>query len=227
MYFGDSSLLPSNYFCSFSAMEDKRIGANIRRIREGLRMSMSELARRSGVNKGNLSRVERGRLGISLEKLHDVALALNLRDASILLQDESNVAMVPSQAHKLPILSWQQAGSMRVSGPQDGPMQEYALFNITASAETFALRIENDSMSPRLNVGDIIAVDPKKEVTPGCLVVAQVGDSKLLRQYRELGHQKGKPVFELVPLNPLYAARRSDKEKIKIIGVATHTQQTL
>jgi len=187
-------------------------------------MSLSELARLSEVDKGNLSRLEKGTLGTSLAALERIAKALNLSTAD-LLNDVGNVSDVTSGARKIPLLSWKNAGESR---NQDGAMPEYVLFNVAASPETFALRIEDESMSPRFQVGDIIAVDPKKSVQPGAYVIAQIGESKFLRKYRELGHdKKGRAIFELVPLNGLFAPRRSDVERIRLIGVAISVLQAL
>jgi len=208
-------------------MNVKRIGSTIKKRRLEAGLSLSELARMSGVDKGNLSRLENGTLGTSLPALERIAKALNLGLAE-LLNDVGNVSTVISGARKIPLLSWKQAGEPLHVRDLDGAMPEYALFNVAASPETFALRIEDESMSPRLNVGDIIAVDPKRPIRPGAFVIAQIGDAKFLRKYRELGHdKKGRPVFELVPLNTLFAPRRSDLEKIKIIGVAINVLQPL
>jgi len=209
-------------------MDFKLVGANVRRRRKELRLTLPELAELSGVDKGNLSKLENGTRGVSLSALARLAAALKTNIDS-LTDKVGNVSPVATEPMRLPVISWREVGETRgISGFRDGPMHEYALFNITASTETFALRIEDESMAPRFQLGDIIAVDPKGAPYPGAYVIAKVGDVAMLRQYRELGRdKKGRPVFELVPLNPLYGPRRSDQEKILICGIATQLLQNL
>jgi len=205
-------------------MNLRHIGANIRRRRIEVGLTLPELARIARVDKGNLSKLEQGTLGTSLASLERIAQAL--RTSTSALIDETNVSAVTA-GRSIPIISWSEVGEIRGNATRDGAMHEYALFNITASAETFALRIEDDSMMPRFQPGDIVAIDPDRKPSPGSFVVARVGAGKYLRQYRELGADKKGPIFELIPLNPLYGPRRSDQDRIQLLGVAVSVLHSL
>jgi transcriptional regulator with XRE-family HTH domain len=61
-------------------------GANrLRTVREAQDLSLREAARRSGIDAAQLSRVERGESGLSINSLHALARVLGLRDLARVL----------------------------------------------------------------------------------------------------------------------------------------------
>ena len=86
---------------------------------------------------------------------------------------------------------------------------------------TFALRIRGNSMEPEFREGDVVVIDPTIQPHPGDFVVAtDDGGEATFKQYRSAGiNERGHDVFELCPLNPLYAPMRSDRQQIAIVGV--------
>lgn len=76
--------------------------------------------------------------------------------------------------------------------------------NLIAGPNTFATIIEDTSMSPDFNVGDIVIADPDKKPKPGQYVIAHIKSSKenVIRKYRESDIKSStKETFELVALN--------------------------
>lgn len=87
----------------------------------------------------------------------------------------------------------------------------------TASDSAFALKIEDNSMSPGFEKTDIVIVDPEIKPTPSSYVVAVADGEPVFRKYRN----RGKSGFELVPLNPDYPTISSeDYKELEIKGVA-------
>ena len=75
-------------------------------------------------------------------------------------------------------------------------------------------------MEPEFVTGDLIIIAPTISPRPGDYVVAadESGEATFKR-YRDLGNDaQGRHVYELVPLNPDYAAMRSDRQQISIVG---------
>ena len=55
-----------------------RIGLRIATLRKSAGMTQEELARRAGVDRGNLSRIEAGRYAVTLETVQAIATALGM-----------------------------------------------------------------------------------------------------------------------------------------------------
>lgn len=71
----------------------------------------------------------------------------------------------------------------------------------------FAYCMQDDSMVPELKVGDILIIDPDKNVHPGGLVVVQLQDSHgvVVRRYKQLSADKSTQEYELLALNENWA----------------------
>ncbi|ELI8163500.1 LexA family protein [Yersinia kristensenii] len=123
---------------------------------------------------------------------------------------------------KIPLISYVQAGALAQNAQILSEMGEfeYVLTDMDWSENTFALKIEGDSMQPEFKAGDVIVVDPEIEPCPGEFVVAKNGEHEAtFKKYRpQAVGIDGKPVFELVPLNPDYPTIRSDLVPVTIIG---------
>lgn len=86
----------------------------------------------------------------------------------------------------------------------------------------FALRIQDDSMSPELKVGDVVIVDPDQSIRPGGLVIACKHDDKevIVRRYRQLSAAYPTREYELIPVNANWAnIRVSQTCEHKIVGI--------
>ncbi len=61
--------------------------------------------------------------------------------------------------------------------------------NHCSASESFALRVIGDDMAPEFSDGQVIIVDPGGRVTPGCFVVARLGDAMIFRQLQITGQR--------------------------------------
>lgn len=77
---------------------------------------------------------------------------------------------------------------------------DYEEIDSRVSGDIFALRISGDSMSPRIQHGDVVIVRKQSDAESGDIVIATVnGDDatcKIIRKYKD--------GIELVPINPAY-----------------------
>lgn len=78
-------------------------------------------------------------------------------------------------------------------------------------ANAFALRMQDDSMTPELHVGDVLIVDPDQAIRPGGLVVAQLQDSHgvTVRRYKQLSAGNPLQEYELIAVNGNWASVRA------------------
>ncbi len=85
----------------------------------------------------------------------------------------------------------------------------------------FAFRVQDDSMSPELKVGDILIADPDQAIRPGGLAIAilqEMGEATV-RRYKQLSADDSMQQYELIPTNENWATiRGSQSNKYQIIG---------
>ncbi|WP_412758163.1 LexA family protein [Legionella bozemanae] len=86
----------------------------------------------------------------------------------------------------------------------------------------FALRVQDDSMSPELKVGDVLIIDPDKAIRPGGLVVVslQNANETTVRRYKQLSADNSIQEYELIPTNENWATIREAKSGgHRVIGI--------
>lgn len=64
-----------------------RIGSKIRKIREEKRLKQEWLGKKVSLNKSEISRIENGKRNITLEKVYEIADALNIPPSSLFEPD--------------------------------------------------------------------------------------------------------------------------------------------
>ncbi|MBW5406897.1 S24 family peptidase [Morganella morganii] len=194
------------------------VGQRIKRIRENLRLSQSDLAEKCGW--GYQSRVgnyETGARKVSVEDAVILAKALNMTPGELLFGTPDNAEFVSPGLRSVPVVSYVQAGMFSepdyILTPEG--IEETIYFDGPASELIFALKVKGDSMEPEFKEGDTIIIDPAVYPHPGEFVIAKNGEHEAtFKKYRE----KSNGGFELIPLNPDYSILDSDTHKISIIG---------
>lgn len=94
----------------------------------------------------------------------------------------------------------------------------------------FALRVQDDSMSPELKVGDVLIIDPDSAIRPGGLVVANLQDidEATVRRYKQLSADSSIQEYELISTNENWATVRGTLScGHKLIGVVLALLRTL
>lgn len=78
--------------------------------------------------------------------------------------------------------------------------------DVEVSDEAFCLIVTDNSMEPKFNIGDKLICDPKIDPRPGDFVIGKLDEdlAASVRRYRLKGTENGRPIIELVPLNPDY-----------------------
>lgn len=145
-------------------------------------------------------------------------------------EEAPSLKAAPQDTRRIPVLNYVQAGEMTESGPVDlsQAYDDYITTDLELSDQSFALEIKGDSMvappgsgEGSFHEGDRIIVDCSLTPLPGDFVVAKNGEHEAtFKKYRPRGaDERGREVFELVPLNPDYPTMRSDRQDIRIVGV--------
>jgi transcriptional regulator with XRE-family HTH domain len=155
------------------------IGPRIKALREGLDLSLRDLAARSGVSAPMLSQVERGETSPTLQVAARIAAGLELRLSQLLRLDEGGTVSVVragdgrtggADGHRYEILTpplpGQRAEVSRhrlapgaaTGGPGDPPMHE-AGARETAIVEAGAVALVVDGERHELSAGDSVTFD--------------------------------------------------------------------
>ncbi|MBV9048332.1 MAG: helix-turn-helix transcriptional regulator [Solirubrobacterales bacterium] len=157
------------------------LGARVRALREGLDLSLRDLAERSGVSAPMLSQVERGETSPTLQVASRIAAGLELRLSQLLRLDEDGAVTVVRKAerrkgpvrgkgHSYEILSpplpGQRAELSRhrlasgavTGGPGDPPVHEPGSRE-TALIEAGAVTLHCDGQRYDLAAGDCVTFD--------------------------------------------------------------------
>lgn len=169
-----------------------------------------DVANRTGVNKGNVSRWMKGENIPYGENLTKLAIALGVTVDELMGREEIKISKLTlPQPHEVNVI-----GRVAAGVPMEA--QEDVIGSIVTDKEVFALKVKGDSMSPRIMDGDIVLVHQQDFAEDGDVVIALVdGEAtcKVLKRNRN--------AVTLVPFNGAYTPfvyTGSDAEDLKILG---------
>lgn len=158
------------------------------------------------------------------ELSRDIEKTLNLEEGYL---DRPVSASTPSKTTKIapisriPLLSTVQAGMPTDCG--DLCFDEHIEVLGELPDGCYGLRVTGDSMSPLIDDGDIVIVDPHRWPKPGDCIVARSELENLneatVKRYYPIGFDEtGRETFEARPFNEMYPVMRSVEQKLTVIG---------
>ena len=198
------------------------IGDRIRAARENKELDQSTLADKAGVVTRTLQRWEKGEQvpdGVSITK---IARATGVQPTWLLTGEgemyplpsrPDNVYPLPMTVRKknrlveLPLISAVPAGKVATMFHPDH-VDDYVTVDDVRDPGAFALRVKGNSMSPRIEDGDVVIVSPQAEARNGDICVVRVEGEDTLKKVKFEG-----TYVHLIPLNPDYepvTVRRKD-----------------
>lgn len=206
-----------------------KMGLAIAMRREQIGLTQEELAQRIGVTKPTISRWESGDISnMRRDRIQKLADALRVSPIELLeeetdglkgIGEESNVAAVFDDSFRMiPVFKSASAG---FGAYADDCIIDYAPFRITSDSEadeTIAIKVEGDSMSPKIEDGDIIQVHKQESVDSGSIAVVLLdGDEGLVKRVTY-----GSDWIELQSINPYYPPLRfegAEVLRIRVVGL--------
>ncbi len=168
-----------------------------------------------------LSQLIHGHREIGEKTARKIEAALGLecgyldREDVSMVREPSNVSYGPSIRGKVPLISWVQAGKWReaIDLYTPGDAEDWIETTVPIKENTFALRVDGDSMEPEFPAGVLIVVEPDLDPQPGDYVIAKNGDDATFKQLVKDGSDwLLKPLNDRYPIKPL-------ESPCKIIGV--------
>ncbi|WP_010655126.1 LexA family protein [Fluoribacter dumoffii] len=212
----------------------EKIGERIFQERQSKGLTRKALAELTDdLKPSRINNWERGIRTPGPEEIKQLAEALDVAPGYLMcLTDDKQVKQeFPWLGALIPLLNSQQACDPKtiIQAIRDETGQHSVSF-IPLSPEisqklgenAFALRVQDDSMSPELKVGDVLIVDPDQVIRPGGLVIANLQDMNeaTVRRYKQLSAGGSTHEYELIPTNENWASIRVTRScGHKIIGV--------
>lgn len=197
------------------------IGSRILQRREELQMSQEELAKRVGYkDRSSIAKIESGERDIRQKKLIEFANALRTTPQWLMgYNEKTNIAaMMEDKFRMVPVFESVSAGFGAFA---DDYIVDYAPFRIVSeseAAETIAIRVTGNSMSPMIEDGDLIQVHKQESVDSGSIAVVLLdGEEGLVKKV-----VYGRDWIELHSINPYYPVRRFDGEEVlrlRVVGL--------
>ena len=200
-------------------MEDaNNIVKRIKKRRLGLKYSFQDLAYKTNMSKSTLQRYETGSIrNLPLDKLEVLASALQTTPSYLMGWDE--VKKEPKKKGiKIPVLS-RVASGIPIEMIEDVLDYEEITEDMSKHGKYFALKIQGDSMTPRICNNDVVIVRQQDDAENGDIVIVTInGDDAVCKRL-----QKYNDGIALVSLNPQYEPIYLKKDEVankpvRIIG---------
>lgn len=198
----------------------------IARITRGL--TQEELGNMIGVQKSAIAKYESGRVvNIKRTTLQKIADVLDMNPSDLIFDDyttslsDSGTATVK----RIPVLGRVVAG-IPIDAIEEVLDWEEIPESLARTGEFFALQVKGDSMSPRIQEGDVLIVRRQSDADEGDIVIAQInGDTacvkRLLKQEDGIVLQSFNPAY-----SPMFFSKKAVNEKpVHIIGKVIENRQ--
>lgn len=172
------------------------IGEKIKKRRNELGYTLIQVANAIGVMEATAQRYESGTIkNIPYKRLINLANFLRI-NPSELIDTQPKINLTPL---KIPVLGKVAAG-IPIEAIEDILDYEEITEETANGGEFFALKIQGDSMEPKISNGDVVIVRKQSDVESGSLAIVLVnGENATLKKVI-----KQKEGISLVPFNPSY-----------------------
>ena len=198
--------------------EANNIVKRIKKRRLELGYSFQDLADKTNMSKSTLQRYETGTIkNLPLDKLDVLASALQTTPSYLMGWDE--VKEEPKKKGiKIPVLSRVAAG-ISIEMIEDVLDYEEISEDMAKHGKYFALKIQGNSMAPRIYNNDVVIVRQQDNAENGDIVIAAInGDDAMCKRL-----QKYNDGIALISLNPLYEPiylkkDEIDEKPVRILG---------
>lgn len=195
---------------------------NIKKFRKLRSMTQDELAKRTGyTDRSSIAKIERGDVDLPQSKIMMFADALGVTAGT--LMGNSGIVNDESTAIHIPVYDRVAAG-IPIEALEN--IVDYEEIPESWPGEYAAVRVKGDSMSPRIQDGDVIIVRIQSDASSGDIVVALVnGEDATVKKL--IKHDNG---IVLQPFNPAYesmffSSDQANKIPVTIWGKVVENRQ--
>lgn len=188
------------------------IGERIKQLREANSLTQEELAKRLETSKQTIYKYENQIItNIPSDKIEILAKIFRVSPIYLMGWDEKEEEMPKAKVKgvKIPVLGRVAAG-IPIEMIEDVLDYEEITEDMAKHGEYFALKIQGDSMSPRIWNNDVVIVKQQDDAENGDIVIAAInGDDAVCKRL-----QKYSDGIALVSLNPQYEPIYLKKDEV-------------
>ena len=204
-----------------SKNEDVKIN-NLIKLRKEAGLTQSDLAKILKVSSYTYSRLERNPQRMRADRQAVLAKVFGIKPEDI-LAEPSDVRQMTAVGLSVPLYD--------VNHDLLVDTKKHQIYGFKLPENAFSISVNCKSMEDCISLGDIILINPKLSLTPGCIVLAHAPVTKeiVLRFYTPLHtSDERSPGFDLRPANSSYPSITSTKDAPGlIIGRAAHRMHML
>jgi len=202
------------------------LGDRVREARTNRDLDQASLAEKIGVATRTVQRWEKGEQVPDGRAIMKIARATTVQ-ASWLLTGEGEMYPPPARPQNvypltsalrrkvhlvdLPLVSAVPAGKVSTMFHPDY-VDTYVTVDDVKDPQAFALKVRGNSMSPRIEDGDIVIVSPQQEVRNGDICVIRVSGEDTLKKVKLEGIY-----LHLVPLNPEFEPVTVKRKEVEFV----------
>ena len=196
------------------------IGERIKQLREANSLTQEELAKRLETSKQTIYKYENQIItNIPSDKIEILAKIFKVSPVYLMGWDETNEESPPKKKEvKIPVLGRVAAG-VPIEMIEDVLDYEEITEDMAKHGEYFALKIQGNSMTPRIWNNDVVIVRRQDDAENGDIVIAAInGDDAVCKRLQK--YNDGIALISLNPqYEPIYFKRDEIYEKpVRIIG---------
>lgn len=189
-------------------------GGRLNEARKNKQLSQDSLAKQLGVSKQAVSNWENNQNHPDSKKLHSIGRVLSIDINWLLTGTKKDLNLDTGRstgAGEVIIYSLKDISDLETA-KNDGNIRPSLVSYFDASKSSFAITIEDNSMSPEFIEGDVVIIDPEVSPVPGDKVCALVDgmDDALFRTYKSSGlklvDNSENSQFSLLPINNNWAS---------------------
>lgn len=190
-----------------------------------LNLRSRDLVAGTGASKSTVSQWVNGNNNPSATQIPKIARILNVTETWLInggsySQRGNRTEMDQRPIQKIPLVSLSQAGHWRNLMNQTNEFSEWTTVTDDVSPHAFSVEMDNDSMAGLIPEGAIVIFDPNKPPKSGQIVLANVGNSTVIKKLVIDG-----PSAYLAPVNSGYKTIELESlSQIVATGVSVQTK---
>lgn len=188
----------------------------IKARRTEMGISLRDLSEKTGISSSSLQRYETGKTDkLPVDKAGVIAEALET-SVEYLLGLETSAEPIGAfpNVFSIPVFDSVSAGFGCYADSSAIGSKPTFLTNAAEAGDFLWINVKGDSMSPKIENGDMILVRRQDSVENGSVAVVMVDDEAVVKKLKY-----GKGWIELHSFNPYYPVRRFEKQETRRISV--------
>ena len=203
------------------------LGDYIKHLRKASGLTQEELGEKVGVKKAAVQKWESGQTtNLKRATINELAKIFDVSPASFFPESSTLHTLPTTQVRMIPLFETVSAGFGAYADSQIIDYTPIYIKSDTEAEETLCIRVEGDSMYPKIEDGDIIQVHKQDSVDSGSIAVVLIdGEEGLVKKV-----VYGDDWIELHSLNPEYKTKRFEGPevlRVRVVGLVKSVIKTL